>query len=106
MTLMLVLDQPDKATDRREQGKRRRRVRLAALETVVMSGMKGSLTNSSTNEREERETTTTLGVCWMWRRKSFSSAMLQDSLQRSTAGRPQLRGQTETGEQRTPRTAV
>jgi hypothetical protein len=42
----------------------------------------------------------------VWRRKSFSSAMLQRILQRSTAGRPQLRGLTETGEQRTPRRIV
>jgi hypothetical protein len=42
----------------------------------------------------------------VWRRKSFLTAVLQDSLQRSTAGRPQLRGLTETGEQRTPRRIV
>ncbi|CBY02406.1 hypothetical protein IAQ61_006994 [Plenodomus lingam] len=44
----------------------------------------------------------------LWRREWFSSAMLQDSLQRSQAeaGRPQLRGLSETGEQCTPRHAV
>jgi hypothetical protein len=51
--------------------------------------------------------TTEPGVCLRCgERKSFSSAMLQRILQRSTAGRPQLRGLTKTGEQCTPHTAV
>jgi hypothetical protein len=64
------------------------------------------LPNSSTNEREECGQQRRWTVACVWRRKSFLTAMLQDSLQRSTAGRPQLRGLTETGEQRTPRQVV
>ena len=66
----------------------------------------GRLTNSSTNGTQRGQNHSDAGVCWMWRRKSFLSAMLQRILQRSTAGRPQLRGLTETGEQCTPRFAI
>ena len=136
---MLALVQPDKATNKRVHGKHRRRrmIRLAALETDqrtetrgkvgVARGGKAHLTHQTGTERANRrrrrghdnnndndDNDNGNGdddkdggrVCWVWRRKSFSSAMLQDSLQRSTAGRPQLRGLTEPGEQRTPRPAV
>jgi hypothetical protein len=94
-------------------GNRWRRVRRAALETDNKNNNNGGweqtgrLTSSSTSKREECGTTTTLAVCCVWRRESFSSAMLQRILQRSTAaGRPQLRRLTEPGEACTTRSAV
>jgi hypothetical protein len=87
----------------------RRRVRLAALEAATLrdAGRGRGLTSSSASEREECAQRLTRDVCCV-EKESFSSAMLQDSLQRWTAGRPQLRRltDTETGEQRTPRRAV
>jgi hypothetical protein len=107
--LMLVLDQPDNA---RQIGERTE-TQAASPAGSTRAWQKGrEWLRPFTHQILQRTNAKSAGqqrrwrAACVWRRKSFLTAMLQDSLQRSTAGRPQLRGLTETGEQRTPRKVV
>jgi hypothetical protein len=82
-TVMLVLDQPDQTSDRRGHGRRRRRFRLAALEQQLEETLVGGVDSPVLQRANAKNARQRRWSLLRVEKESFSSAVLQDSLQRA-----------------------